>query len=35
VIEAVSTPETLVNFYELHPARTQKTTTFIIAAVRT
>jgi hypothetical protein len=35
MMEAVSTPETSVNFYETHGAISQKTVIFILAAVRT
>jgi hypothetical protein len=35
MMEAVSTSETLVNFYKLSGAISQKTVVFILAAVRT
>jgi hypothetical protein len=35
MMEAASTSETSVNFYQLHGATTQKTAIFIFAAVRT
>jgi hypothetical protein len=35
MMEAVSTSETSVNFYQIHGATSQKTIIFILAAVRT
>jgi uncharacterized lipoprotein YmbA len=35
MMEAAGTSETLVKFYQLHSATTQKTAIFILAAVRT
>jgi hypothetical protein len=34
MMEAVSTSETSVNFYQIHGATSQKTVLFILAAVR-
>jgi hypothetical protein len=35
MMEAAGTSETLVNFYQIHGAATQKTVIFILAVVRT
>jgi hypothetical protein len=35
MMEAVSTTETLVNYYHIHAATTQKTAIFVLTAVRT
>jgi hypothetical protein len=35
MMEAARTPETLINFYRLHSATTQKTDIFVLTAVRT
>jgi hypothetical protein len=35
MVEAASTSETSVNFYQLHGTTSQKTVIFILAAVRT
>jgi hypothetical protein len=34
MMEAASTSETLVNFYQIHGATTQKTAIFVLTAVR-
>jgi hypothetical protein len=35
MMEAARTSETLVNFYQIHGATTQKTAIFVLIAVRT